>query len=155
MTHWFREPKRIKLMDHLERAGFDFVLCSERFTKEDLLNLRTKIQPSTLARRLTLGSPAVGDRHKVLITARHDHPDPQWFRKPEAWAGIFFLPSHRPHMDNALQSLFTTNRTFPNGARGHRAISNGVIHRFVLDMRVQPPTLVGLRETPDHLRRPK
>jgi hypothetical protein len=23
MTHWYREPKRVKLMEHLERAGIN------------------------------------------------------------------------------------------------------------------------------------
>jgi hypothetical protein len=149
MTHWFREPKRIKLMEHLERAGIDFVLCSERFTDEDLLNFKARLQPSTLSERLTLGPPTMGGRQKVLITARNDHPDPEWFRNPEAWAGIFFLPSHRPYMENALHSLFMTNCAFQNGRRGNRAISKGVLNRFVLDLRNQPPTLVGMRETPD------
>jgi len=144
MTHWYREAKRIRLMEHLERAGINFVLCSEKFTEGDLLDLRIRLQPGKLAQRLMLGPHASGDRQKVLVTARHDHPDPEWLQNPETWAGIFVLPAYHPHKENALHSLFTTNRAFQNGTRGYRVISKGVVQRFVLDMRTNPPSLHGV-----------
>lgn len=43
MTHWYREPKRMKLMEPLERAGIAFVLSSDELSQGDLLNLRTVV----------------------------------------------------------------------------------------------------------------
>lgn len=150
MTHWYREPKRVKLMEHLERSGIGFVLCSEGFSEIDLDHLKALLQPSNLADRLSLGSPAAGDGRKVLITARLGE-DPNWFRNPEPWAGIFILSGHRHLRDKAFRDLFSINRSFPNGARGRRAVSKGVLQRFVLDMRAQPPSLYGLREATEPL----
>lgn len=149
MTHWYREPKRVNLIEHLERAGIGFVLCSEGFSEVDLENLKAVLRPINLCDRLSLGSPAAGDDRKVLITAR-DGEDPNWFRNPEPWAGIFILSAHRHLRDKAFRDLFSANRSFPNGARGRRAVSKGVLYRFVLDMRVHPPSLYGLREAPNH-----
>jgi hypothetical protein len=146
MTHWYREPKRIKLMEHLERGGIEFVLCSEGFSEGDLRNLQAGLQQVNFAERLTLGPPMAGGDRKVLVTARHGHADPDWLRNPEPWAGIFILPFHRPTRVHALQSLFTMNRAFQNGARGRRAISKGVLHRFILDLRAEPPSLYGVRD---------
>jgi hypothetical protein len=43
MTHWYREPKWVKLMEHLERAGIDFVLSSDQFSENNLLNLKAAL----------------------------------------------------------------------------------------------------------------
>ena len=59
MTHWYREPKRVKLMEHLERAGIDFVLSSDGFAESDLLKLKAVVS-TALAERLTLGITAAG-----------------------------------------------------------------------------------------------
>lgn len=148
MTHWYREPKQIRLIEHLERAGIDFVLCSFAFSDIDLQNLKASLPPIKLAQRLTLGTPARGDGTKALIVARPDRIDPDWLRNPEPWAGVLVLPSHSPARDRALLELFAVNRSFHNGARGRRAVSKGILRRFVLDMRATPPSLYGVREDP-------
>lgn len=145
MTHWYRDPKQVKLIEHLERAGIDLVLCSLGFSDSDLHNLKAGL-PINLAQRLTLGTPAAGDRRKALIVARPGHIDANWLRNPEPWAGVLVLPGQPPARERALLDLFTANRFFQNGARGRRAISKGILHRFVLDMRTQPPSLYGVGE---------
>ncbi len=152
MTHWYREPKRVKLLEHLERAGVDFVFNSDEFAESDLRNLKSTLQSSRLADRFTLGTSMSGDVRKVLIIAPRTYPDPACVQNPEPWAGIFVLPARRPQREHALRTLFAINCSFNNGARGRRAISKGILHRFVLDMRVHPPSLYGLRESFDHQR---
>lgn len=83
MTHWYREPKQIKLIAHLERAGIDFVLCSLGFSHIDLQNLKASLPSIKLVQRLTLGTPATGDGRKILIVARPGHIDSDWLRNPE------------------------------------------------------------------------
>jgi hypothetical protein len=147
MTHWFREPKRIKLMEHLQRPGIDFVLCSEGFPEGDLRNLQASPQQVSLAERLRPRPPKVGDDRKVLIAARPGGTDPDWLRNPEPWEGVTNLPAFRLHRGHALQSLLTLNRAFHNGARGKRVMGKGVLNRFALDMRTQTPALSSVRET--------
>jgi hypothetical protein len=148
MTHWYREPKQIRLIEHLERAGIDFVLCSFGFSDIDLQKLKAGLPPIKLAQRLTVGTPDVGDGTKALIVARPDRIDPDWLRNPEPWAGLLVLPSQSAARDRALQEIFAVNRSFPNGARGRRAVSKGILRRFVLDMTATPPSLYGVREAP-------
>jgi hypothetical protein len=153
MTHWYREPKRVKLMEHLERADLGFVLRSGEFSEDDLQSLRATLRPIGLAERVSLGTTDSGDPKKVLIIAPRENPDLNWLQNPEPWAGIFVLPASYHLRQHALHNLFTINRAFHNGARGRRATRKGALQRFVLDMRVHPPSLYGLREAPDHLRR--
>ncbi len=148
MTHWYREPKQIKLIEHLERAGIDLVLCSLGFSDIDLQTLKADLPPIKLAQRLTRGTPSIGDEKKALIVARPGHIDPEWLRNPGPWAGVLVLPGRSPAREHALRDLFTVNRSFHNGARGQRAVSKGTLHRFVLDMRTHPPSLYGVREIP-------
>lgn len=148
MTHWYREPKRVKLVEHLERAGIDIVLCSLGFSDIDLQTLKASLPPIKLAQRLSRGTPAMGDGRKALIVARPGHIDPEWLRNPQPWAGVLVLPGHSPAREHALRDLFTVNRSFHNGARGRRVISKGILRRFVLDMRTRPPSLYGVREYP-------
>jgi len=145
MTHWYREPKRVKLMEHLERAGIDFVLSSDGFAESDLLKLKATVS-TPLAGRLTLGTTTAGDPKKVLVIASQSYPDPDWLRNPEPWAGIFILTAHRPHREHALEAIFIINQSFENGVRGHRPIGMGGGHRFILDMRASPPSLYRTRE---------
>lgn len=147
MTHWYREPKRVNLMELLERAGIEFVLSRDEFSENDLLNLREALPQKKLSERLALGIATSGDYKKVLIIAPTKHPDPSWLSNPEPWAGIFILPANRPYRWHVLHALFTINRSFHNGARGQRAISKGILRRFVLDMRLHPPSLYGVRGT--------
>jgi hypothetical protein len=142
MMHWYREPKRVKLMEHLE-AGIDFVFSSDGFGESDLRNLKAAV-PISLAKRLTLGVATAGDARKVLVIALQGSPDPEWLRNPEPWAGIFVLPDHRPHREDALQAIFIINRSVKNGVRGQRPIRMGIVHRFVLDMRTSPPFFTKL-----------
>ena len=151
MTHWHREPKRVKLMEYLQRADLGFVLRSGEFSEDDLQSLRATLRPIGLAERVALGTPDSGDPRKVLIIAPRENLDLNWLQDPGPWAGIFLLPASYHLRQHALHNLFTINRAFHNGARGRRAIRKGVLQRFVLDMRVHPPSLYGLRETPDHL----
>lgn len=145
MTHWYREPKRIKLMEHLERSEISFVLSFEEFSEDDLLNLRGTLQSDTLAKKLTRGTPLLGDCGKILIIAPREAPDPEWLENPAPWAGVFVLPAHDHLRERALREVFTINRSFHNGTRGRRAVREGVLHRFVLDMRAHPPSLYGAR----------
>ena len=148
MTRWYREPKRVKLMEHLEGAVIDFVLSSDGFAESDLLKLRAEVS-TALAKRLTLGTTTAGDPQQVLAIASQSYPDPDWLRKPEPWAGIFVLPAHRLNREHALEAIFIINRSFENGVRGHRPIGMGGVHRFILDMRASPPSLYRTREADD------
>jgi hypothetical protein len=89
MTHWYREPKRVKLMELLERANLGFVLRSGEFSEDDLQNLRATLRPIGLAERGALGTPDSGDPKKVLIIAPRENPDLNWLQNPKPWAGIF------------------------------------------------------------------
>jgi len=40
MTHWYRDPIQLKLMEHLHRADIGFVLSSDDFSDNDLLHSR-------------------------------------------------------------------------------------------------------------------
>ncbi|HZD50115.1 MAG TPA: hypothetical protein VE178_15335 [Silvibacterium sp.] len=40
MTHWYRDPKQLKLMEHLEHADTGFVLSSDDFSDSDLFRLK-------------------------------------------------------------------------------------------------------------------
>jgi hypothetical protein len=144
MTHWYREPKRVKLMEYLQRAGIDFVLSSDWFAERDLLRLKGAVS-AALAERLMLGATAAADPMKVLVIAPQSSPDQEWLRDPKPWAGIFVLPAQRPHREHALHAIFMLNRSFKNGVRGHRPIGMGGIHRFVLDMSSFPPSLYRTR----------
>jgi len=147
MTHWYREPKRVKLMEHLKRAGLGFVLHNEAFSEDDLKTLRAAPYLAGFAENVTLGLADSPVPNCVLVTAPREKADTDWLQNPHLWAGFFVLPA-LPHLrQHALQSLFTDNRTFHNGLRGQRAISKGVLHRFVLDMRLHPPSLYGLRDS--------
>lgn len=44
MMRWYREPRRVKPMDSLDRAGFGFVPGSSGFSKSDLVNLYNRAQ---------------------------------------------------------------------------------------------------------------
>jgi hypothetical protein len=145
MMNWYREPKRVKLMEHLERARIDFVFNSDGFAESDLRNLKAAV-PIALAKRLTLGVTAAGDSRKVLVIALQSSPDPQWLRNPEPWAGVFVLPADRSHREDALQAIFVINQSVKNGARGQRPIRMGIVHRFVLDMRTSPPSFYRVGE---------
>jgi hypothetical protein len=145
MTHWYREPKQVKLIEHLERAGIGFVLSSDQFSESDLLNLRAILHAPPFSEKFSRGVFTEGDPQRVLIVAPEERPDPLWLQNPEPWAGVFILPAIRSHREQALHGLFTMNRSFHNGARGRRAISKGVLHRFILDMRSHPPSLYGVR----------
>ncbi len=140
-------------MEHLKRTDLGFVLRSGEFSEEDLRNLRASPYLTWFAERVTLSTADPGDPKKVLVIAPKESPDLNWLQNLQPWAGIFLLPASHHLRQHALHNLFTINRAFHNGARGHRAISKGILHRFVLDMTVHPPSLYGLREAPDHLRR--
>jgi hypothetical protein len=152
MTHWYREPKRVKLMEHLKRADLGFVLRSEDFSEDDLRKLRATPYLTRFREQVTLGTAESGDPKKVLVIAPRENPNLNWLENLQPWAGIFLLPSSHHLRQHALHSLFIINRAFHNGARGHRAVSKGVLHRFVLDMRVHPPSLYCLKESPEPLR---
>jgi hypothetical protein len=143
MSHWYREPKRVKLMEHLERAGISFVLSSDGFAESDLLKLKAAVS-TAIAKKLVLGTGAEGDPRKVLVIAPQN-PDANWLSNAEPWAGIFVLPAHRLHREQALQAIFVVNRSFKNGARGLRPISMGIVHRFVLDMRTPQASFYRIR----------
>jgi hypothetical protein len=140
MTHWYREPKRVKLMEHLQRSGIDFVPSSDGFAESDLLKSKAAVS-TALAKRLTLGTATAGDPKKVLVIAPQNYPDPDCLRNPEPWAGIFVLPAQRPHREQVLEAIFIIKRSFENGMRGHRPIGMGGVHRFILDMRASRPSL--------------
>ena len=55
MTHWYREPKRVKLMEYLQHAGINFVLSADWFAESDLLRIKAAVS-KTLAERLMLGA---------------------------------------------------------------------------------------------------
>jgi len=145
MTQWYREPKRVKLMEQLERAGIELVLSSDGLAESDLQKLKAAVS-TALAKRLTLGTASGRDPKKVLVIASQSCPDPEWLRNPEPWAGIFILTAHRPHREHALEAIFIINQSFENGVRGHRPIGMGGGHRFILDMRASPPSLYRTRE---------
>jgi hypothetical protein len=145
MTHWYREPKRVKLMEYLQHAGINFVLSSDWFAESELLKLRAAV-PAPLAQRLMLGATAAADTKKVLVIAPRSYPDPSCLQNPESWAGVFVLPADPRPKEEALKAIFVINRSFKNGARGQRPIGMGGIHRFVLDMRPFPPSLYRIRE---------
>jgi hypothetical protein len=135
--------KRVKLMEHLQRAGIDFVLSSDWFAESDLSRIKAAVS-AALAKRLMLGATAAADPKKVLVIAPQSYPDPDCLQNPESWAGIFVLPAHPRHKEDALKAIFVINRSFKNGVRGHRPIGMGGIHRFVIDMRTLPPSLYAL-----------
>jgi len=145
MAHWYRDPKRVNLMEHLDRAGIGFVLRLGDFSENDLLNLRTTLYPMMLEERLMLGMAIPGDRRKVLIIAPQESPDHSSLQNSEPWAGIFILPAHHSQREHALRALLTNNRSFENGARGCRVLSRGMLRRFVLNLRSFPPSLYGVR----------
>ena len=61
MTHWYRDPKQLKLMEHLHRADIGFVLSSDDFSDNDLLHLKTTLgslhQTSKIVRLRLLRKP--------------------------------------------------------------------------------------------------
>ena len=145
MTHWYREPKRVKLMEYLQQAGINFILSSDWFAENELLKLRAAV-PAPLAQRLMLGATAAADSKKVIVIAPQSYPDPKCVQTLASWGGIFVLPAHPRHKEDALKAIFVINRSFKSGVRGQRPIGMGGIHRFVLDMRASPPSLYRIRE---------
>jgi hypothetical protein len=146
MSHWYRETKSVKLLDCLEQAGIRLTLNSAEFTEDDLLKLKAELHPTALRDGLSCGSTAYGSPRRALIIAPVQPVHSDWLRNPAPWAGIIVIPAHSPDRDQALASFFNTNRSYRNGARGRRVMERGVLQRFILDMRAQPPTLNGVRK---------
>jgi hypothetical protein len=146
MAHWYRDPKQLKLTEHLERAGFGFVLSREDFSESDLLDLQARLHTMSLAQRLTLGTISPGDSQRVSIVAPRERSAIAWLQNPEPWAGIFVLPRDSPQREDALATLLASNGSFNNGTKGRRVISRGILHRFVLDMSAVPPVLHRIKE---------
>lgn len=101
MTHWYREPKRVKPMEYLQHARINFVLSCDWFAESDLLRLKAAVS-KTLAERLMLGATATADHKKVLVIAPQSYPDPDYLQNPESWASIFVLPAHPRHSRSCI-----------------------------------------------------
>jgi hypothetical protein len=146
MTHWYREPKRVRLIEYLDHANLAFVLNAEQFSENDLARLRSIPPALLLIEKFSRGTVTEADARNVFIIAPVKRPNSVWLENPVPWAGVIILPPRRPFREHALRSIFTLDRTVDNGSRGTRAIRKGILHRFVLDLSTGPASFYGVKE---------
>jgi hypothetical protein len=144
MAHWYRDPKRLKFLEYLNRAEAEFVLDPSHFSQDELLRLRSTLSTSIFADKVSRGPCSSEGPLKVLIVAQEKDTGTVT-TDTKQWAGIFVVPGDGPRKERTLAELFLINPFFPNGAKGSRVVAKGILHPFVLDARVAPPLLSVLR----------
>jgi len=144
MAHWYRDPRRLKFLEYLNRAEAEFVLDPSHFSQDELLRLRSKLSTSIFANKVNRGECSAEGSLKVLIVA-HEKLNGTVTTDTKQWAGVFVVPRDSPRKENTLAELFLINPFFPNGEKGSRVITEGILRPFVLDARLAPPQLSVLR----------
>jgi hypothetical protein len=144
MTHWHRDPKRLKLLEHLVRTDAEFVLNSDDFSEEEFLRLRSTLCGTIFAEKLRRGSLGVNGYREVLIVASSKELDLPLI-SPERWAGILVTPRDSLRKERILTDLFLRNPLFPNGIRAVRVVARGTLRAFILDARMTPPLLFAIK----------
>lgn len=142
MTHWYRDPKRFRLIEHLIRADYTFVLDPADFSDTELLRLREAFMSVLPAEKLVRDTCSTERTSRVLIVAPSDTPGRSIVAEDDSqqWAGVVLVPDGI-HKETSLIELFRKNPYFENGARGQRVLIRNAIRPFVLDTRLNPHIL--------------
>lgn len=149
MSHWYREPKRFKLLGSLIRSERTFVLNPDDFHDSELFRLREALHPVLRAQKLTLERHATERVSSVLILAPSISPSLALVpdQEPEQWAGILLIPGGL-QKEASLIDLFLRNPYFKNGTKGRRISVKGAIRPFFLDIRNSPYVLSLQKQHP-------
>ena len=126
VAHWYRDPKRLKFLEYLNRAEAEFVLDRGHFLQDELLRLRSTLNTSIFADKVSRGECSSEGSLKVLIVA-HEKPTGTVTTDTKQWAGIFVVPGDSPRKESTLADLFLINPFFPNGEKGSRVVAKGIL----------------------------